>query len=308
MARTTLQIPDHVRDILRQAPVTLVGGVWHLQLTMQLSRPDYEATNKVLLLAGGKWMRGAKAHVFPVDPRPVLLGAVETGAIVDKKKVQQAYYTPAALADEVIQDAQLTAGQSILEPSCGVGALAEAVERRVGYFPDCVDNDPVAVATLARKGATRIWEADFLAWAASTVNRYDRIVMNPPFSGGQDMAHVTAAIGLLKPSGRLVAIMSPHWTFAETKAAAEFRQRIQFSPDHRARHNFGTGADASESAWVLHDEGAFKESGTNVNTGRLIYTSPVAVAERAMASAASAATSTPAPIALRKVYPKNRPR
>lgn len=292
MARTTLQIPDHIRDILRQAPVTLKEGVWHLQLTMQLARPDYEATNKVLLLAGGKWMRGAKAHVFAVDPRPLLLGAVESGEIVDKKKVQQAYYTPAALADEVIQDAALTAGQSILEPSCGDGALAAAVERRVGYFPDCVDNDPFAVASMARRGATRVWEADFLVWAASTVNRYDRIVMNPPFAKGQDMAHVTAAIGLLKPGGRLVAIMSPHWSFAETKAATEFRASV---------------VEAHGASWTPHEEGAFKESGTNVNTGRLIYAAP-AVAERAMASVASTATSTPAPLALRKVYPKNRPR
>ena len=36
---------------------------------------------------------------------------------------------------------------------------------------------------------------------------YDRIIMNPPFSNRQDAEHVRHAYDLLKPNGRIVAIM-----------------------------------------------------------------------------------------------------
>lgn len=41
-----------------------------------------------------------------------------------------------------------------------------------------------------------------------TRSGYDRIVMNPPFENGQDMAHVQHAYEHLKPGGRMVAITS----------------------------------------------------------------------------------------------------
>jgi hypothetical protein len=40
----------------------------HLTLTGQLDRPTYVAVNKILDLMGGKWNRGAKAHVSPEPP------------------------------------------------------------------------------------------------------------------------------------------------------------------------------------------------------------------------------------------------
>lgn len=49
--------------------------------------------------------------------------------------------------------------------------------------------------------------ADFLAWAESCGQRFDRIVMNPPFSEGRAEAHTLAAARLLAPGGRLTAIL-----------------------------------------------------------------------------------------------------
>ncbi|HHK0428589.1 TPA: methyltransferase, partial [Pseudomonas aeruginosa] len=53
--------------------------------------------------------------------------------------------------------------------------------------------------------------------------QYDRIVMNPPFSKGRDIQHVQHAYSLLKPGGRLVAIMSEGAFFQSNKAAENFR-------------------------------------------------------------------------------------
>lgn len=54
----------------------------------------------------------------------------------------------------------------------------------------------------------------------------------------------------LKEGGKLVAIMSPHFTHSEDKKSKEFRQLLQ-----------DVGAEVHEI-----DEGAFKDSGTNIRT------------------------------------------
>jgi 16S rRNA G1207 methylase RsmC len=74
--------------------------------------------------------------------------------------------------------------------------------------------------------------------------------MNPPFSKGQDIQHVTHALGFLKPGGRLVAIMGAGVTFRQDKRATEFRELVQAMGGTIARL----------------PEGSFKSSGTMVNT------------------------------------------
>jgi hypothetical protein len=56
-----------------------------------------------------------------------------------------------------------------------------------------------------------------------TDSGYDRILMNPPFSDGRDIAHVRHAYDLLKPGGRLVAIMGESAFTNQNKRATEFR-------------------------------------------------------------------------------------
>jgi len=84
----------------------------------QLARPLYEAVNKALVNAGGRWNKGAKGHVFPSDPRPKLGLMLETGVSVDTKKKLQAFYSPAAVAARVVELAEVS-GQNVLEPSAG---------------------------------------------------------------------------------------------------------------------------------------------------------------------------------------------
>ncbi len=266
MARTTVSVSPEVRDILKACPLTNINGAWHLTLTGQLDRKMYEAVNKVLMLAGGKWNRSLKVHIFNEDPSPVLLDAVETGQVVDEKKVLQAYYTPFALASHLVDIAGIKPGMSVLEPSCGKGALAEQVAEILGHWPDCVDIDPKAIAHVAGKGCIRAWTEDFIGWAARTPNRYDRVVMNPPFADRRDIVHVAAAITLLKPGGLVVAIMSPHWTFADDKDSVQFRKALGI-------HDKQLGT-SPRAVWTKNDDNAFAESGTGVNTGILRYSAP----------------------------------
>lgn len=52
----------------------------------------------------------------------------------------------------------------------------------------------------------------------------DRIVMNPPFELEQDIAHVRHATSLLRPGGRVVAILSEGAFVRQSRGAQAFRQ------------------------------------------------------------------------------------
>lgn len=83
MMTTTLQIAPDVMEVLRAAHVTDTSVVLPAG---QLPRDLYVNVNKVLELAGGKWNRGAKAHLFASDPREKLGLAMESGGIATIRK------------------------------------------------------------------------------------------------------------------------------------------------------------------------------------------------------------------------------
>lgn len=217
-----------------------------------LDRKLYEQVNKVLLAAGGKWNKSAKAHLFTIDPRSQLGLALERAVIIDHakthKKVRQAFYTPEAAANTVAQLADVH-GRTVLEPSAGHGALAQACMRYGAHSVDCVEMDPEANKALLLAGyQVRGWtvQNDFLKFVPCPEDDpYERIVMNPPFTRKADARHVFHAFNhWLQPQGLLTAIVCD---------------------DGKDR------ADLLEEAWsirIVHrfPKGTFRESGTDIAT------------------------------------------
>lgn len=89
---------------------------------------------------------------------------------------------------------------------------------------------------------------DFLTVEPDPV--YDRVVMNPPFGRQADIKHVSHALKFLKPGGLLVSVMASSVTFRSNKLTTDFRQLIEERGGHIEEL----------------PEGAFKSSGTMVNT------------------------------------------
>lgn len=220
----------------------------------QLARPLYENVNKILVTAGGKWNKGRKAHLFQSDPREALGIAIEQGAIKDVKKATQAFYTPDNIAQRVIQIADIQPSEGVLEPSAGKGALAEAA-RRAGGVVYCVESDMNSAKHLESLNFPTL-NMNFLALAVMPI--YDAVVMNPPFTGGQDISHVQHAFKFLTPGGRLVAIVSPSFKTHSAKKYAEFRAFLQL---------YGEVVEELSNA-------EFKESGTKINTMIIKLTRP----------------------------------
>lgn len=126
--------------------------------------------------------------------------------------------TPSDVAAEVVDALELFAGCTVLEPSAGTGALAKAIS----------DAEPSAALTLVEVNAglargLGVAPCDFLSMPPQP---FDRIAMNPPFSGGADIKHVQHAVRFLAPGGVLVAIVADGPRQAEAFSAWEDLRRL----------------------------------------------------------------------------------
>ena len=124
------------------------------------------------------------------------------------KAISGFFPTPPDLADLVIERALIEPGMTVLEPSAGKGDLAVRAAEAGGDVT-AIEINPGLVKLLELRGI-EAQQADFLSIPApiSDSDRFDRIVMNPPFEDGQDAAHVRHALDFLKSDGVLVAIIS----------------------------------------------------------------------------------------------------
>ncbi|WP_172403187.1 PLxRFG domain-containing protein [Pseudomonas aeruginosa] len=219
--------------------------------------------------------------------------------------------TSDAVVESMLDAAEIGEGISVLEPSAGMGHIADAIRDQAGVDPDVIELSGERRELLEAKGY-RVVGSDFMdvqprsSYTFGDVFRapdgslgvmrgqgglgsnrvrfqpldesgmpddrrsqymdrddlvgvehrgadsgYDRIVMNPPFSKGRDIQHVQHAYSLLKPGGRLVAIMSEGAFFQSNKAAENFRAWLD-----------GLGATSERLP-----EGSFMDPALPVNTG-----------------------------------------
>lgn len=246
----TIKISDAAREVLARSQVSETRVVLPPE---QLDRALYLEVNKALAAAGGKWNRKERAHLFERDPREALGVTVQAGTAVRQKQATQAFYTPAALADRIAERASLRPAMRVLEPSCGEGALIlAALRREPGLRIRAYDIDEFAVKALEGVPQVAVYAPlDFLEdLPPGSKMLFHRVLMNPPFTQGQDIRHVTHAISYVRPGGRLVSVMSRGWRTSALKRAVAFRALLD---DHDTE---------------IEDipAGTFKESGTDVPT------------------------------------------
>lgn len=138
---------------------------------------------------------------FDYDPTEVVQEIVASGCVPDQK-AHQFYPTPERLARIAVDMADIGPDDTCLEPSAGMGGLADLM-KQAAERTHCVEVSPMHCKVLVAKGHS-VTQTDFLAWSGDPV---DRIVANPPFSEGRWQAHTQHAATMVKPGGRLVAIL-----------------------------------------------------------------------------------------------------
>ncbi len=121
----------------------------------------------------------------------------------------QLFPTPAPLAAEIVEMAEIEAGMTVLEPSAGTGNLLQAIREATAgeAVRTAVEiNGKLCEQLKAQELGADIHHADFLTLNPDTFGRFDRVVMNPPFVNAEDIKHIEHALKFLKQGGRLVAI------------------------------------------------------------------------------------------------------
>ena len=221
-----------------------------MTLQGQLERKLYVAAAKVIEAAGGKWNRGAQAHVFPDDAASAVDPIILTGEVISAKKDFQAFYTPEDLAYDVVARADVRPGMTVLEPNAGKGALVIPAHKAGGVV-SCIDINEDAMRKIPHGYARNTYVGNFLGVQPDNFKPFDRVVMNPPFARQADIDHVMHALRFLKVGGILTAIMSAGVEFREDRKAKDFRNLIV--PFER-----GTIERLPQNS--------FAASGTNVNT------------------------------------------
>lgn len=247
------RIDPKIIAVLQSASVT--GS--EVRIVERLTPAWYKKTAEVLCELGGQWSTSKQAHVFSSCPRDALAQLITTGELLTSKDYEF-FPTPPELVRRLLLQTGLQAGMTVLEPQAGSGAIALAAAEVVGKDNvTCYELMPRNVERLMEHGFKMEGSTDFLQ--VKPEPRFSAVVMNPPFSGGKDIAHVEHAMKFLVPGGRLGAITSTTWQTANNAKSSAFRDWVS---EH--------AIDVIEI-----ERGAFKDSGTDIPTVMLVLQAAV---------------------------------
>lgn len=138
-------------------------------------------------------------------------------------RIRGFFPTPPPAVRRMIDEAEIEAGMTVLEPSAGAGHIAKQV-RALGCDVTVIERNYHLCEILRSEGFAPLY-ADFLAWESE--RRFDRILMNPPFEKLADIDHVRHANKFLTAGGIQVAIMGAGAFFRQDRKAREFREWLE---------------------------------------------------------------------------------
>jgi len=180
------------------------------------------------------------------NPFKELKAQLETGIKVVASP--ELFASTPVVIDHILNEAAISPGQRILEPSAGTGAILREIRARYNNV-HLTAVEINSQFTHLSDMVDRVIYADFLQ--CTSLGDFDRIVMNPPFS--QEVKHVMHALSMLKPGGKLVAVMSAGINYRENAGYSELRSLIRRRGDIQQL-----------------PKDAFKASGTGVQTALVV--------------------------------------
>ncbi len=156
-------------------------------------------------------------NTSPIDLQAEKIKKLEREYRMDQKG--DINFTSKNIAEQLINYADIKENDKILEPSAGIGNIADVLKQYNNNIDVCEYMN--AYRELLKLKGHNVINDNFLE--CCKYNTYDKIIMNPPFSKNQDIQHVKHAYECLNIGGKLVSITSNHWTFANDKESIAFR-------------------------------------------------------------------------------------
>ncbi len=181
------------------------------------------------------------AFVADVSDKAALEQQYLRTADLTHRRLYAQFFTPAPIADLMVEMATPLPGMRVLDPACGTGILVEALRKKSdGLRITALDLDPLVLSHLrgspARVRDLELIESDYLAWPDT--RQFDVIVANPPYlkyqhfdCEGSAYERLEEALDVslskfsnlyvlfilesyrrLKPGGKMVFIVPGEWT------------------------------------------------------------------------------------------------
>lgn len=234
-AAASASTAEHSQMLTVAAPGTLEHEVNALILEGNVIRlPSFElkhypAIKNLLTKAGGRYQRSTFVFKSEDDAR---MGLEAAGARRDLRKEAQFFPTPGHVSDLMFSffDRSELKGARAMEPSAGDGAVADKLRDHDVSEVVAIENWPTRANELRAKGY-QVIEKDFLAVTPEETGLVSIIAMNPPFSGGQDIAHVSHALSFLEPQGKLSAIVSANAASQSNQKSRAFGRLLALLDD-----------------------------------------------------------------------------
>lgn len=191
----------HVTDYSKFGSVSreVVPNVYYVNYSTDKHVND--RIDEVLRHIGGVKQPNAQSlWVFDYNPISVCERIQFDGSIPDFKS-HQFYPTPIEIIHEAVMALELESEHSVLEPSAGIGDIVIRLNGNV----TAVEISSLHSDIIKERTDATVITKDFMKWKCN--ERFDRIIMNPPYSQGRWKAHTMRAIEFLKEDGVLVAIL-----------------------------------------------------------------------------------------------------
>lgn len=212
----TTEAIDNLRSI--NAILQKKGKKWEFE-KIKAELQEYDRTQRIGIMDLPSLRAALREFLqYRADKREADRAKQLERSLVGQKVGQDFFPTPTAVAEQMVELAGVVPGMKVLEPSAGNGNIAQALQA-AGAEVEVAELSSSLREVLEAKGFTVVAQ-DFMEL---TEGAYDAIVMNPPFSNNQDIEHVRHAYTLLKPGGKLVAIVGEGAFFRSGKTEEAFR-------------------------------------------------------------------------------------
>lgn len=230
-----------------------LGLFYYLDIGI-VSDEEYDILKPIIESLGGHWREREKAFVFGIDVENEIQAVFKNNFDVSQEWLNnwmeqhktQFFPTPKSVANRVVELAEISDGLSILEPSAGRGNLLDCLSSKCQILAI----EPIVENTLYLEEKGYNFVVSTFEDAYNNLPKFDRIIMNPPFSGQRDVKHFLMAYSLLKDNGILVGILSENALYYNTAVTKDFNVFLK-------EHN------AYVEVVPFH---SFKESGTTIDT------------------------------------------
>lgn len=226
-----------------------------VSINHKMTNAEYDSIRTTMNALGGHWNEAYKAFIFANNPREALSKVTSLLAPTDLPEsaqwqlATQFYPTPPEIAELMTKQLHMQRFDHILEPSAGTGGLLKFIPLGTGrtLVEPCEVN---AMKLMENNYDVRFCTIEKYLADPTNWGTYNKVIMNPPFSGQRDALHTMLVYRHMAPGGILAGIVSENTLYYKTDTTKKFRTFLS-----------RTDAKVTELPY-----GSFYSSGTMVDT------------------------------------------